>query len=255
MIYASFTFNLKYVQYNIEEESINIINIVKGWLSLSILTIGAVLYYKKYKNYKMLMLCICLISVGLIATHIGPKYFHYMTLNLPLFSLGIILVFVSLKDHLLSKNNNLIIFTTSLVLLFGYTFYKKNQEQYIKDQDDTLFIQNTMDIVNRIPLEQRPSIFTYNVLAKFWLIIDELPSSKYFVMQEWHGSHDNTILIEINKMILDKQPLWVVIPNQDIIDKSINPTFYTILSEDYEEHYQNDDLILLKRKSLNVDNL
>lgn len=247
MIYASFIFNFKYVGYNIEDNPIKLIDIVKRWLSLFSFVIGSILYYKKYKDCKILVLCICLLFVGFVSTHIGPRYFHYMTLNLPLFSFGMILIFSTQRARLLNPNNNILMFITSFLLLFGYTFYKKNQEQYINDKNDTPFIQNCIDIADRIPADQKCLVFTYNVRAEFWLITNELPNYKYFVTQEWHGFHDKNILIETNRMIQEKPPLWIIIPNLDFFDISYNPEFYLILSKEYQENYRNNDLILLKR--------
>ncbi len=251
MIYASFIFNFRYIQYDIEDQPFTLINLVKGWLSLFIFVVGIIAYYKKYRDCKMLVLCICLLSIGFITTHIGLAYFHYMTLNLPLFSFGIIQILSTLKTQLVSRSSHICVLTTSLLLLFGYTFYKKNQEQYLEDQDDILFIKNSIEITDRIPLDQRVSVFTYNVSAKYWLIIRLIPNYKFLTKQEWHGAHDNKILVETNRMIQENPPLWIIIPNQDDFDKSYNPEFYNILSKDYKEGYRNDDLILMRRITSN----
>ena len=199
----------------------------------------------------MLVLCICLLLIGYITTHIGLAYFHYMTLNLPLFSFGIIQILSTLKTQLVDRSSNVCVLTVSLLLLFGYTFYKKNQEQYLEDQNDTLFINNSIEITDRIPLNQRASVFTYNVSAKYWLIIHLIPNYKFFTNQEWHGAHDNKIWVETNRMIQENSPLWIIIPNQDDFDKSLNPEFYNILFEEYQESYRNDDLILMRRIASN----
>ncbi|QIK59535.1 hypothetical protein G7050_06705 [Dysgonomonas sp. HDW5A] len=251
MIYASFIFNFKYIRYNIENDSFMIKDLFKRWLSLFLFMIGAILYHKRYRDYKMLILCICLLLIGFITTHIGPKYFHYMTLNLPLYSLGIIQILSLSKVRLLKQNYNIVIFVTSLLLLFGYTIYKKNLDQYIKDQDETLFIQNSLDIAENIPYNQRSLVFAYNVRPQFWLIMEELPNYKYFTTQEWHGEHDKNILKEINSLIQTHNIQWIVLPNLEFYDKSYNPEFYNILSKDYNESYRNDDLILMRRITSN----
>lgn len=249
MIYASFIFNLKYVGYNMESQAFNLKDIFKRGLSLLVLTIGVVFYYKQYHNYKMLVLSICLLFAGFCSTYIGPKYFHYMTLNLPLFSLGIIQIFALQKEWLLKRSNNIFVFTSCLLLLFGYTFYKKNQAQYIAEKDSSLFIQNSKDIADKIPITQKSSIFAYNIPPEFWLIIDEFPTYKYFATQEWHGEHDKSILKEINSLIQTQHIQWIIIPNLNILEKSFNPEFYHMLSIDYEENHKNDDLLLMKRKN------
>lgn len=244
MIYASFIFNFKYIHYNLDQP-FSLVDLVKGWISLAVLIIGTILYYKKYRDSRMFIFCILLFLIGLITTHIGPKYFHYMTLNLPLFSLGVIQIFSAQKSHLQSPNSNILIFATTLILLFGYTFYKKNQDQYMNDQDDTLFIRNSTDIIDKIPVNQRISVFTYNVPPRFWLINNALPNYKFFTNQDWHGSHDKNILTETNQLILQNPPVWIVIANDSTTDKTINPQFYAILAKTYKEVYQNTSLILL----------
>ena len=246
MIYASFLFNFSYIQYNLEQ-SFSLVDLIKGWLSLLTFIIGSILYYKKYRNYKMLVLCICLFVFAFVTTHIGPQYFHYMTLNLPLFSIGVIQIFCTQKVRLLNRNSNIVILTVAFFMLFGYTFYKKNQKQYIKDQDDTLFISNSTDIVDKIPVNERPFIFAYNVSARFWLITNILPGYKFFTNQEWHGLHDKSILTETNRLIQEIPPLWIVIPNDNANIKFINTELSNILFEEYQESYRNDDLILMRR--------
>ncbi len=250
MIYASFLFNFSYIQYNLEQ-SFSLVDLIKGWLSLLTLIIGSILYYKKYRDYKMLVLCICLFVFAFVTTHIGPQYFHYMTLNLPLFSIGVIQIFCTQKVRLLNRNSNLVILTVAFFMLFGYTFYKNNQKQYIKDQDDTLFINNSTDIVDKIPVNERPFIFAYNVSARFWLITNILPGYKFFTNQEWHGLHDKSILTETNRLIQEIPPLWIVIPNDNANIKFINTELSNILFEEYQESYRNDDLILMRRITSN----
>ncbi len=250
MIYASFLFNFSYIQYNLEQ-SFSLVDLIKGWLSLLTLIIGSILYYKKYRDYKMLVLCICLFLLAFVTTHIGPQYFHYMTLNLPLFSIGVIQIFCTQKVRLLNRNSNLVILTVAFFMLFGYIFYKKNQKQYIKDQDDTLFIHNSTDIVDKIPVNERPFIFAYNVSARFWLITNILPGYKFFTNQEWHGLHDKSILTETNRLIQEIPPLWIVIPNDNANIKFINTELSNILFEEYQESYRNNDLILMRRITSN----
>lgn len=171
-----------------------------------------------------------------------------MTLNLPLFSLGMIQIFTVLKTQFMSRSRTIFVLTTSFLLLFGYTFYKMYLPQYLKDQDDTLFIKNSIEITDRIPVDQRSSIFTYNVHSKYWLIAHLIPNYKFFTLQEWHGEHDNTILIEMSRMIEVNPPLWIIIPNEETIKKSLNPEFFDLLVNDYQENYRNEALILFNRK-------
>lgn len=247
MIYASFIFNFKYIQYSFEDQTFSLMYFVKGWFSFAILVIGTLAYYKRYKDYKILILSISLLLVAFITTHIGPQYFHYMTLNLPLFSLGTIQVFATQETRLLSLKSNILIFTTTIFLLSGYTFYKSNQEQYIKDQYDTLFTKNSIDIIDKIPASERSSFFAYNVPPRFWLITNILPSYRFFTNQEWHGSHDEDIFTETNNSIKIKQPQWIVLPNNDASVKFLNNEFSTILDNKYKATYKNSNLVLMKR--------
>lgn len=247
MMHACFTFNFKYIQYSFDDQPFSIMNFIKDWLSLGILMIGTILYYKRFKDYKMLILCIFLFLFALITTHIGPRYSHYMTLNLPLFTIGLIQIFSTQNNRLLSWKYNVIIFIITLFLLSGYALYKKNQDQYIKDQDDTIFIQNSTDIIKQVPADQRTLVFTYNVSPRFWLITNILPSYRFFTNQEWHGSHDKHIFIETNNLIVTKRPQWIILPNNNAHSKFLNIEFSNLLSKDYQEKYRNEDLILMQR--------
>ncbi len=248
MIYASLIFNMQYVEYSDYKNPLTIINFIKGWGSWITLLIGATLFYFKRRDSRIILGSLCLLFMAIVTTRLGPEYFHYMTLNLPLFTLGIIFLFLSVNRLCMDKRNQLLILIVSFLSIVGYTYAKKNETQYQQDHDDTEFIKNATDIASKIPMKERQSVFGYTAPIRFWLITDITPSCRFFASQEWHALHDRQILVAINNFMELDKPLWVILPADFKEEDSLNPQFFVILRARYSEVYRNTDLILYRYK-------
>lgn len=246
MIYASLLFNIRYIHYSDYNEPLTIINLIKGWGSWFALFVGAVLYYFKNRNFRIILGSMLLLFMAIITTRLGLGYFHYMTLNLPLFSLGIVFLLLVNKEKFGERCRSSI-FAVSVLFLSAYTLIKINNRQYIQDQDDTEFILNAQDIASNIPINERYSVFGYCIPTRFWLITDVAPCYRFFSKQEWHGLHDKNILISVNRFMIEDKPLWVILPSDFEEQDSSNSPFFCFLRIDYSEIYRNTDLILYNR--------
>lgn len=243
MLYASIEFNLKYIYFTPKTPYGNlhsiILHIIKGWTPFIVLTTGVILYYRKTKDFSIIILALFLFLTGVITTHIGLNYYHYMTLNIPLFVLGLSFIFKAC-----SNIRSSIALPIAFILLFGYSFMKYNDPEYRESQDDSGFIKSTSEVMSFIPQAEHNSIYTYNIPAKFWLITGLLPSYKYFIHQDWHGLHSPAIYQEINMNILENPPKWIVIPNISVDKDILNISFYEILERHYSLRHKNEDFIL-----------
>lgn len=247
MIYSSLLFNMQYVEYSDYKIPLTITSFIKGWGSWLVLLIGGVVFYLKKRDFRILVGAFSLLFMAIISTRLGPVYFHYMTLNLPLFTVGIVFLFLSVNRLFQSNKNQLMISIICLLAVSIYTFAKKNETQYKQDHDDTEFIQNALDIASKIPMKERQSVFGYTAPIRFWLITDITPSCRFFASQEWHALHDKRILVAVNDFMKEDKPLWVILPTDFKEEDSSNPQFFGILENEYSEVYKNTDLRLYNR--------
>lgn len=249
MIYATFTFNLKYIEAEIisdPEPVIRIIvNYVKQLTALLVLFIGMIVYYIKNKEQKLLLLSILLVIFGWLTTFIGKSYSHYMTLNLPCFLLGIAMLLDVLDKKSKIKNISILYLISAFVFLCGYTVFKYNSDTYQKSQDDTIFIINVKDVVSKIPQTERNSVYIQGVYSRFWTISGLIPCRKYFISQDWHSVHDPHIKTELYKMIKNNPPLWIVTSYKDYDN---NPDVWKTIDKTYTLYYKNVEFELYRLK-------
>lgn len=245
MIYSSLLFNFKYIEYDNKQDFFILTDLIKDWLSWFTFLVFSIMLYLRFKDIRIVIGCSCLLFIALLSTRIGPAYSHYMTLNLPLFSLGLIFLFVREQKRINQSKKLLLII--SFLSLVGYIFLKYNNTQYIQSQDDTKFIKNALDIASKIP--EKESVFGYCIPTSFWLVSDITPCYPFFAKQEWHGLHDNEILKSINRFIDESTPQWIIIPTNLNQVNSLNPSFFISINQLYTEVYRNSDLILYKERS------
>jgi hypothetical protein len=210
LIYASFLFNLKYVKAPINSlPELSLVKKALDWamtyLHFIVLVAGTALFYKTSRNKKYLLLSVALLLVCYAATHIRIPFLHYMTLNIPLLALGLVFILASFKGA--SKPVCTLLLAVALAVLFVSCAYKYTHRYY---WDDAEYTAEACSVAEKIPESERDSVYGYEVRSKFWMVTKLVPCYKYFVMQEWHGRHDERILQEIDDMMDTRPPLWFV---------------------------------------------
>ena len=241
LIYASFIFNLQYVDTSdtgslFSSHIGTVIYIFKCWMPFIVLVIGTILYYRKHNDYRVILLSSLLFIIGLITTHTGAAYHHYMTLNIPILLLGSMLGLYAIAGGSGNKKRSYFIFLivfvpASWVCVSRYiTFEKSETPPY--------YIERARDIASKIPDNERNSVYPYMVLSKFLPSAGLMPYNgiKYFTLQEWHARHEKKILDEINEMMETHPPLWII---TEYRDQSKNTRFLEILDEKYIPYYRN----------------
>lgn len=241
LIYASFIFNLKYVDTS-DKGSLfgsligTVIYIFKCWTPFIVLAAGTFLFYRKHKDYKVILLSALLFVFGLITTHTGAAYHHYMTLNIPILAFGCILGLYAITQNSEKKKLSWIIFLivfipASWICISRYVTLEKSETP-------PYYIERARDIASKIPENERNSVYPYMVLSKFLPSAGLMPYNgiKYFTLQEWHARHEKKILDEINEMMETHPPLWVI---TEYRDQSKNTRFLEILDKKYIPYYRN----------------
>ena len=98
---------------------------------------------------------------------------------------------------------------------------------------------------SQIPDEDKDSVYCYDISATWLLQADIMPCFKIFILQEWWSEMYPEFGRQINQMMLEKQPKWVVIHNIDIVNSK---QFMNIINNNYElvDEYSYDRLYKLK---------
>ncbi|WP_280673070.1 MULTISPECIES: hypothetical protein [unclassified Dysgonomonas] len=244
MLFAAIIYNFTYVGIN---ESLSpfrdlpaaFFYILKAWVPFLILVIGTILHYREKKNYKVILLSALLFVFGYITTHIGAAYYHYMTLNIPCFALGLIYIFRTLKN----KKTPITVCVLAAVILSGFAAHKYKSQgggaktDYYKEQ--------AKELVALIPESQRDSIFAYQTMTRFHATAGVLPYYKNFMMQEWQGKYNPDIITGINQMMENNPPKWVF---TQFRDQSTNKEFWKIIDQKFYLYKKNHVFELYRLK-------
>ena len=247
MIYATFTFNLKYALNpdGIKITDGNMAYYIKIWLSVTVLAIGTIVNFFQTKDKRGLLLAGLMFGINVFSTIcVGPGFHHYVTLNIPCFVLGCIFL-IKATDHIRYRNmilwTGIIFLTVASFIALGYKAHNLK-----KDSVHWEYVDQVRDISANIPDSDIRQVYGYNVHSKFWYYSGFLPYFKYFMLQERHGLIDNEILQQINDKMKSESPMWVVIQPEASDKKVVNPVFYEILSKKYHLYAKNRAFELYK---------
>lgn len=253
MIYATFIFNLKYINYG-EEMYVALLSpvlyVLKYWTVFIVLIAGTMLYCYHRKDRSLSLLSLLLIFFGLVGTRFGLYVTHYMTLNIPLLALGLSLLLYTCGNLLPKRIITLSVLVMSCFLLSGYTIWKYNNSYYREGLDDSVFISAAHDVVSQIPDAEKDSLYPYNVQSKFFLYTGVDVYYRYFIFQEWHGVHDSQIYDSVNEMMRTHPPLWIILTTDNTTEAGYAPKnklFYNVLKEEYNPYYRNEQFILYRK--------
>jgi len=253
MIYATFTFNFKYLKYKGVAWALYspFMYLLNFWTAYIILFLGTLIYCYKNRKWSLILLSSFLLFFGLISTRFGLYVHHYAILNIPLLVLGLSLIMYSYRTFLTKRSAGIATLIISCLLLVGNTALKYDTSRSRKDFDDTAFINESDEVMKQIPYNQRDSLYVYNVHPRFYLYADIGPYYKYFVLQEWHGVHDPQIYDQIKDEMASRPPLWIVMESGYTAEDNYMPKneyFFKMLEDDYTLYYENDGFDLYKRK-------
>ncbi len=246
LIYATFIFNFKYTQPPHIGKHI--------WLSLLLIAIaitGTLLQYKKNRDKSIFLFTFSILIFNILTSNIGYVFKHYLILLMPSYILSMMLVLGCISDDKVKK----IVFYISVVSAVAVFTVKGNKE--IKSIPEnrrkfTSYSDSAKKILNNIQPNQMNQVYYYKVDPSFYSILRVSPNYKYFILQEWQGSHDANIYVEINETMCKTPPLWVMIEKKDNADWNINELdnkgFCHIIESLYKPFSENDNFILYKYK-------
>lgn len=241
MMFATFVFNFLYAAEGSSEKTGSAMSLLLQWALpvLSLILVSTI--FAKRLGPKVASLITTVSVFALIPIMMGFSYTHYYTTLIPLIALYIaVFFFIAGK-----KMTFLSVFLCIVMALPLYSYFTtlpyniSHYSQKIYRQDNPTVYKDIQSDIHysaselsaRIPEEDRDSVFGYDVSAAWFLHADIMPCYRLFTLQESWSEHYPEFGRQINQMMMDTPPKWVVIHNIDIIESR---QFMNILSENYE---------------------
>ncbi|MGL5379104.1 hypothetical protein [Clostridium sp.] len=233
-IYASFLYNFKYKGDGIVTNIAKIVdysdkfkNIIFFIVLISI--INAIVLIIKSK-YELCIFVVINLLVTIVAIAAGGKgYLHYTTLGSIGFIFNIILAF---KYWHIMRYNFVKVVVISAILFKVGTFtintYEKVKGEVVAEN---IYKQSVIELSSNVGKEER--ILGYNIPAKWYYTANLLPDNKYFTLQDWWASFDQSINESINDYLNSDAPDWIV--TSDIND----------IKNEFVKEVINDEYILI----------
>lgn len=193
------------------------------WMLLSGLAGGCVWLFGKGRGFSARFLggslLFITIATGYCATLSRLPYLHYLMIGGPVAALGFAMVLRRLAP-LLEKRRfpvrwgaaALSIFTIALGGLWTYQISSAYcgllpQQEQARRQ--------ALETAQRIPAEEKGSVWGYNITAEWYLHTGILPCFRYFTLQDWMSYANPEVEGEILEMLEKDPPLWIVTTNKE----------------------------------------
>ncbi len=259
MLFATFVFNFLYASEGGAEKTGGTVSLLLQWALpvLSLIFISTV--FSKRLGPKVASLITTISVFALIPIMLGYSYTHYYTTLIPLITLyTAVFFFISGKRATILSVMLCVIMALPLYSYFitfpsnvghyAQKLYNRDNPVVSADtQSDIRYSASTLSA--RIPEEDRDSVFGYDVSAAWFLHADIMPCFRLFTLQESWSEHYPEFGRQINRMMIDSPPKWVIIHNIDIIQSR---QFLSIINENYELDAECGYDLLYKRKETAV---
>lgn len=249
MIFATFIFNFMYASEGSAEKTGGSMYELFMWVLPVLVIIFVSTVFSKRLGAKVASLITTISVFALIPILLGFSYTHYYTTIIPL-----ITIYTAVFFYLAGKRFSFwsIVLCVVMVLpLYGYFvtlpqnlshYMNKVSEQYnvpegnLKRSD---IYKSVSALTEHIPDDERDSVFGYDVSSAWFLQADIMPCYRLFTLQESWSSCYPAFGREINQMMIDTPPKWVIVHNIDIIEsrqlRNIINTNYTLEAKyDYD---------------------
>lgn len=254
MIFATFTFNFLYAAEGAAETS-SLISVLLNWTLPILVLIGISLIFAKRLGAKVASLITTVSVFALIPALMGFAYTHYYTTLIPLISLYCAVFFYIATRRITFWSVMLCV--AMMFPLSGYfanmaenvthyigTLQRQQSPEKYRDMHTSVYY-SAKELSERIPEEDRDSVFGYDVAAAWFLEADIMPCYRLFTLQESWAMHYPEFGREINEFMIETPPKWVVIHNIDIIGSS---QFLRIIRDEYELDTELGYDLLYKRR-------
>lgn len=225
MIYGTLLFNFKYM--GVGTGKLALINLIAQQMMTLLPTIipsiAIVLLYRKDKKYRLIIFIIAFSISFYFTINTGHKYIYYHVLNAIPFSLGVMLIIkyfeVSKNTYKLIKLSLTFIITMSITL---YAYIGRDIVSILKAQSKSTYNVEAKELADNIPINERNDVLGYNTSSQWFMATDILPITRFYTNQDWWNLFDNIVTTEIEELLLNNSPKWIIVPNiEDIQDDEI----------------------------------
>lgn len=245
MIFATFIFNFMYASEGANDKTNGSMYQLFMWVLPVLVIIFVSTVFAKRLGAKVASLITTISVFALIPILLGFSYTHYYTTLIPL-----ITIYTAVFFYIAGKRFSvwsIVLCVAMAAPLYGYfCTLPKNISHYVnKAYEQSVLPENKLKrsdiyksvsaLSEHIPDDERDSVFGYDVSAAWFLQADIMPCYKLFTLQESWSSCYPEFGREINQMMMDTPPKWVVVHNIDIIEsrqlRNIINTNYTLEAE------------------------
>ncbi len=217
MIYGTFTFLFSYAQAGILARPAWKWNMALDNVSPAVGFLLVCLVYSRFENRHLGRMIGFAVFFTVGSLLVGMNYPHYFMILTPLFltTFSMMLEIISKKLH--GKKISVVY---HFLALFGIAFalyqniapMKAYMIRMYYDKTKPIYIGSVKDYLElaaKIPLEDRESVWGYNINPAWYYVVDILPCFKYFINQEQHLMIDPQMKQEIVDMLTDHPPKWI----------------------------------------------
>lgn len=240
MIFSTFTFNFIYASNGSSDKTASDAADLIMWILpiISMIVISSV--FAKRLGPRVASLITTISVFALIPIILGFGYIHYYTTLIPL-----IPVYTAIFFFLVGNRINFPAAALCLIMLCTMYNYISNasyniayySEKLYKQQNPTQYHDVYSDIYysaktlsSYIPEDERNSVFGYNVSSAWFLTADIMPCYRLFTLQESWAENYPKFGREINEMMIETPPKWVIIHNIDVVQSR---QFLNIINNNY----------------------
>lgn len=256
MIFATFTFNFMYASEGSAEKNSGAMSELLLWVLPVLVIIFISTVFSKRLGAKVASLITTISVFALIPILLGFSYTHYYTTLIPL-----IVIYSAVFFFLAGKRITFWSVILCIVMILPLSGYFKSLPQNISHYAQKAYEQNkalpnkdsrskiyksVTALSKHIPDDERNSVFGYDLSSAWFLQADIMPCYRLFTLQESWSSCYPTFGREINQMMIDTPPKWLIVHNIDIIQsrqlRNIINTDYTLIAEyDYDLLFKHND--------------
>ena len=207
---------------------------------LSITPFLSVLFVKsKRKNWKIVLLSILTALASDLAIFVGNGYLHYFMLMIPLLVLAEYdLLATLINNPTISRFNQAIVLILGFLILGQYSEHNLIRHLPIfyepQKQEVTKYIELSKETC--LFIDDRESVYTYDLESKFYVYNDIFPYNKYCDWQKSYILLIPSIEDELINMLSTDPPAWIVLNTQ----RKNDDVFETEVIRRYELIHRNE---------------
>lgn len=223
LIDGSFLFSFYYARYGAVEKTAN------DWISIFwkvsplLFAIVSSLFFALFKHRNCGMM-ICLSSaLTALALIPGFGFYHYFSIMIPLFAIGLSMLWQMLSDKTMQTKRILLVLPLAGLIISSIHYFPQSYQQTLQlinkrsDRSYYGWVRAYSEQAKLIPEDERDEVWTYGTTMYWPYITDVNPSFKYFANQQSWSLFRPSIVAEMEEMLENDPPKWIACCDNDRI--------------------------------------